>query len=156
MLGLYGYKTGLLVAQVVALVIMSAVFLILISGIQINRHELTMKDVAAKHIAAPKYLLPTAFLDTVTQQLPILLITTWYSSEAAGSVQYGVEDIGTADDIDWWGSRTGIFSAFSWMFGLINTPQKECYLIHGKFCHSWGSLPWWQMIFLEKNYLPGY
>lgn len=84
LLGLYGYKTGLLVAQVVALVIMSAVFLVLISGIQINRRELAMKEVAAKHIVAPKYLLPTAFLDTVTQQLPILLITAWYSSEAAG------------------------------------------------------------------------
>ena len=40
---------------------------------------------ARKHSNAPCYLFPTTMLDTFTKQLPVFLITAWFSTELAGS-----------------------------------------------------------------------
>ncbi|GAB4255693.1 MAG: lipopolysaccharide biosynthesis protein [Methylomicrobium sp.] len=83
-LGIFGYANGLLIAQLLALLILVVVFLGVLFGIVRQSNATEKKSVALHHSAAPKYLLPTALLDTVTQQLPIFLITAWFSSEAAG------------------------------------------------------------------------
>lgn len=41
-------------------------------------------DVARKHQAAPRFLLPTALLDVVTLQMPVMLIAGWFGSDVAG------------------------------------------------------------------------
>ncbi len=40
---------------------------------------------ARKHFHSPCYLFPTTMLDTFTKQLPVFLITAWFSTELAGS-----------------------------------------------------------------------
>ena len=82
--GIYGYSTGLLMAQVVALLLVTIVVVTALSGMNAHCHGQALRNVAKKHSAAPKYLLPTALLDVITMQLPVLLITAWFSSEAAG------------------------------------------------------------------------
>lgn len=83
-LGIYGQSSGLLVAQVVTLLVM---VLAVVAGLRpapAHWNPRAIRDIAVKHDAVPKYLLPTALLDVVTMQLPVLLITAWFSSEAAG------------------------------------------------------------------------
>jgi O-antigen/teichoic acid export membrane protein len=82
--GIYGYTTGLLMAQMISLLLLSAVVMFSLRAMCVHWSEPAMRNVAMKHSAAPKYLLPTALLDVVTLQLPVLLITAWFSSEAAG------------------------------------------------------------------------
>lgn len=43
-----------------------------------------LKAVASTYRSHPKYLLPAALLDVITLQLPVLLITAWYSTASAG------------------------------------------------------------------------
>ena len=40
---------------------------------------------AKKYANAPVYLFPSALLDTFTKQMPVFLITTWFSTELAGN-----------------------------------------------------------------------
>lgn len=44
--------------------------------------------VAVRHKASPQFVLPTALLDVLTQQLPMLLIPIWFGTEIAG--QFGM------------------------------------------------------------------
>lgn len=83
-LGLTGLGTGLIVAQIIAfLVVVTAIIVYMMPLLkQWEPHALMLA--AHKHLSAPKYLLPTALLDVLTMQLPVLLITAWYSTEAAG------------------------------------------------------------------------
>lgn len=83
-LGLTGLSTGLIVAQIIALLVVITVIIVYIMPLlkQWEPHALMLA--ARKHISAPKFLLPTALLDVLTMQLPVLLITAWYSTEAAG------------------------------------------------------------------------
>jgi O-antigen/teichoic acid export membrane protein len=83
-LGIYGYTTGLFMAQIISLLVLTAVVMFSLRAMCVQWSEPAMRNVAMKHSAAPKYLLPTAFLDVVTLQLPVLLITARFSSEAAG------------------------------------------------------------------------
>lgn len=86
-LGIYGQSSGLLMAQVVTLLVVALVVVVGLRPVSAhwNPHApRTIRDIAIKHDAVPKYLLPTALLDVVTMQLPVLLITAWFSSEAAG------------------------------------------------------------------------
>lgn len=83
-LGIYGYTTGLLIAQIISLLIVAIVVMIGLRVMRIHWGQPSMHVAAKRHSAAPKYLLPTALLDVVTLQLPVLLITAWFSSEAAG------------------------------------------------------------------------
>ena len=58
----------------------------------LKRLEPTSRDrlfhVAVRHKAAPQFVLPTALLDVLTQQLPMLLIPIWFGTEIAG--QFGM------------------------------------------------------------------
>lgn len=82
--GLWGYTNGLLLAQLASLSIVAVLFLFSLRGIGGYRVEQDLRDVAIKHVDVPKYLLATSLLDVVTLQLPVLLITAWFSSEVAG------------------------------------------------------------------------
>jgi O-antigen/teichoic acid export membrane protein len=46
------------------------------------------RPVVMRNISAPLYLFPAGLLDVLTQQLPVLLIATWFSSQLAG--QFGL------------------------------------------------------------------
>ena len=83
-LGLTGLDTGLVVAQIVALLVVAAAIIVYMMPLLKQWEPHTLMLVARKHLSAPKYLLPTALLDVLTMQLPVLLITAWYSTEAAG------------------------------------------------------------------------
>ena len=83
--GFLAAKNGLLYAQVVALLL--GLMLFLYFGYQSGIHRvspLALVAVAKMHRRAPIYLLPTALLDVFTVQLPFILITLWFSSEATG------------------------------------------------------------------------
>lgn len=41
-------------------------------------------EAARQHVKAPRYLWPSAMLDAITQQLPMLLAVLWFSAEEAG------------------------------------------------------------------------
>lgn len=83
-LGFGGNASGLVIAQIAALLVTSLIIMLQIRPLL--RHWSSQATVAAarQHIAAPKFLLPTALLDVVTMQLPVLLITAWFSSDSAG------------------------------------------------------------------------
>lgn len=78
-----GYN-GLVAAQIISLIV-TALFLSLALFLifNIKQHQ-NLPSIARQHQAAPKFLLPTALLDTVTMQLPVILITAWFGSSMAG------------------------------------------------------------------------
>lgn len=82
--GFYGFDDGLLVAQVVSLLIVAAIVVMSIIRVVPFVGVNPLWVMAKTHKSAPAYLLPTALLDVVSLQLPVLLITTWFSIEAAG------------------------------------------------------------------------
>ncbi len=84
-LGIVGCANGLLYAQLIAGVT-TLLFIILVIFNELKpRSSFSAITVAAnKHYRAPTFLLPTALLDVLTMQLPVILITAWFSSEAAG------------------------------------------------------------------------
>jgi len=84
-LGIAGCANGLLYAQLIA--VSAALFFIMLSAYKDMRPRLSFSAitaVAVKHYRAPAFLLPTALLDVFTMQLPVILITAWFTSEAAG------------------------------------------------------------------------
>lgn len=83
-LGIYGYGAGLLAAQFVSLLAVAVIAMTVFPAMFVRWDKHALRSVALAHIAAPKYLLPTALLDVVSLQLPVLLITAWFNSEAAG------------------------------------------------------------------------
>lgn len=83
LLGNWNFQGGLLVAH------MSSVLLVtlLIGRFLPTSTQLDLRSillVAHKYNSTPKYALPTALLDVITQQVPIILIGTWYGSSEAG------------------------------------------------------------------------
>lgn len=83
-LGLWGIHSGLMLAQIVAGFIMAVIVLTGFCSLQINWQNHNFWKIAKKHSTSPKYLLPTSLLDVFTLQIPIFLITAWFSNEAAG------------------------------------------------------------------------
>ncbi len=83
-LGLGGNAAGLVIAQIVALLVTSLTIMMQIRPLLRHWSSQAAVAVARQHRAAPKFLLPTALLDVVTMQLPVLLITAWFSSDSAG------------------------------------------------------------------------
>ncbi len=84
-LGIAGYINGLLYAQLIA--VLTTLFFIIFHVCQDMRPRssfLAITAAANKHYRAPVFLLPTSLLDVLTMQLPVILITAWFSSEAAG------------------------------------------------------------------------
>ncbi len=83
-LGYSGTRSGLMHAQVIALAVACAFIGTRLLPMLANWNSRSVADAGRKHQAAPKLLLPTALLDVVTTQLPVLLITGWFNSETAG------------------------------------------------------------------------
>lgn len=83
-LGLGGVADGLLLAQLAALLAVAILALGSLREARAGWHLPSMRSVAGQYSEAPRYLLLTAILDVVTLQLPVLVITARYSSEAAG------------------------------------------------------------------------
>lgn len=79
---------GLIYSQLIAYILVAVVLFLYVA----KRQKLASRDrllnVSLQHIAAPKFVLPTALLDVLTQQLPMLLIPIWFSTELAG--QFGM------------------------------------------------------------------
>lgn len=82
--GLLHINNGLLIAQICA----SGCFCLAALWIGRSAAYLWKKQqlqaTALAHKNAPKYLLPTALLDVVTLQMPVLLIAAWFGSDDAG------------------------------------------------------------------------
>jgi lipopolysaccharide exporter len=83
-LGYSGAGYGLIIAQVVALVIVCALIAMQVLPRMQRWSYRSMLAVATAHRAAPRFLLPTALLDVVSIQLPLFLISAWFSNEASG------------------------------------------------------------------------
>lgn len=86
-LGLISVTEGLLYSQAISV----SLTLIITSSIaykSLKPHSRLeprlLVNVARDYQRAPIFLLPTALLDVVSMQLPVLLITVWFSSDSAG------------------------------------------------------------------------
>ncbi len=81
--GIWGFKDGLLVAQVSSALLV----LVLISRylpVPSWTNFRSISSVAFRYRNPPKYLLPTAMLDVIALQLPVILIVAWYGPSDAG------------------------------------------------------------------------
>lgn len=83
-LGLFGFSQGLLLAQIVSVGVVAIFMLMLLLSINPIAEKAIIKQEMKRHLSAPKFLLPTALIDIFTQQLPVLLITAWFSTNSAG------------------------------------------------------------------------
>jgi len=82
--GMWRLESGLLFAQVLAISVMAALCWREIAKLDVSfgRHDVIAA--VRKHRSAPKFLLPAALLDVVTQQLPLLLIVALFDANLAG------------------------------------------------------------------------
>ena len=78
------YQQGLILAQVLACAVSAGIALWFSRSAAKCWRRTEFKSVARIHANAPKYLLPTALLDTITIQLPVVLIASWFGQEMAG------------------------------------------------------------------------
>lgn len=83
-LGLLGLGSGLIIAQLIGMLVGLVLITFQLMPLIKRINVIALLKTARQHQAAPKYLLPTALLDVGTMQLPIVLITAWFSTEAAG------------------------------------------------------------------------
>jgi O-antigen/teichoic acid export membrane protein len=83
-LGIWGFATGMMIALLISFAFIALYLIWSMKYLCSRDSSLDLMEVAKKHSAAPKYLLPTSFLDVATLHLPIFLITAWFSTEAAG------------------------------------------------------------------------
>lgn len=83
-LGYSNAESGLILAQIIALIVACAFVGMRLMPMLSEWNYRSMLDAGRKHPSVPRFLLPTALLDVVTMQLPVLLITAWFSSELAG------------------------------------------------------------------------
>ena len=81
--GYYSYDSGLLVAQAISAV---AVLSLAVRYLPKPSYERFRSGLtAAKPFSvSPKYMLPTAMLDVITLQIPLVLISLWYGASDAG------------------------------------------------------------------------
>jgi O-antigen/teichoic acid export membrane protein len=91
--GAWGVAGGLLLAQLLGGVLgLAALALLLARGPAAKAHgvsapeaeAVSAAEAARRHPQAPRYLWPSAMLDAVTQQLPMLLAVAWFSTAEAG------------------------------------------------------------------------
>ena len=83
-LGILGFHSGMMLGQIVAGLIVTVMILVGLRSLKANWRSYGFWTIAKTHRSSPKYLLPTSLLDVITLQLPVLLISAWFSSEAAG------------------------------------------------------------------------
>lgn len=83
LLGIWEFESGLLIAQIMSLLVL---MLLIIRYFPISKWSGmdSMLTVGRKYGHAVKYMLPTALLDVITLQIPIILIGLWYGSSEAG------------------------------------------------------------------------
>lgn len=81
--GIVELKNGLLLAQIIAFTLL---FFLIVRYIPIcvEFNCVGILVAAKKYSSTPKYALPSALLDVITTQLPIVLIGVWYGSAEAG------------------------------------------------------------------------
>jgi O-antigen/teichoic acid export membrane protein len=92
LLGAYGVAGGLLWGQLAGGVVGLAALLVLLSSLLPLKGlegadpgpRVSATEAARRHPQAPRYLWPAALLDTITQQLPMLLAVAWFSAAVAG------------------------------------------------------------------------
>ena len=82
--GFFHSDNGLLIAQICASVCLCLVALWLGRSAAHLWQKQQLQATALAHKNAPKYLLPTALLDVITLQMPVLLIAAWFGSDEAG------------------------------------------------------------------------
>jgi O-antigen/teichoic acid export membrane protein len=83
--GYFGLHNGLLFSQLTALIISLSLSLFFVNSSFKSQIAISdLKLIARKHRSSPLYLLPTALLDVIGNQLPIFLITIWFSNELTG------------------------------------------------------------------------
>ncbi len=75
---------GLLLAQAIACGVTTAAACWFLRSAAPLWHRGSLGQIAMAHSNAPKYLLPTALLDIATMQLPVILISVWFSESMAG------------------------------------------------------------------------
>ena len=83
LLGIWSFEDGLLVAYVGSVLLLIS----LISRHLPRPNRINFSNIwsaAYKFRNTPKYILPTALLDVLTLQLPVILIGAWYGSSEAG------------------------------------------------------------------------
>lgn len=82
-LGIYGHVEGLIVSQIISVIVVLGIVsrqLPKITHLSLG----SIRKIAKKYVQAPMYLLPTAFLDVITLQIPILFISAFYGDSEAG------------------------------------------------------------------------
>lgn len=85
LLGFLGVTSGLLYAQIFSsLFLLTFAFYIISRDFDIKRVSRLVAPIAKKYKTAPTFLLPTALLDTVTLQLPVIFIAAFFTTEASG------------------------------------------------------------------------
>lgn len=91
-LGIYGFSAGLLIAQIMSFATASALVAVSLSSLRPITNWQSLRDTARKYGSVPRLMLPTVLLDSITQQLPVVLITAWFGSQSAGhfSMAWGV------------------------------------------------------------------
>lgn len=83
-LGLLGADPGLLAAQVIAFSLMAMLGWWQLAKLRLRFHRQSMASVMHCYKSAPKFLLPAALVDVLTQQLPMLLIIALFDADLAG------------------------------------------------------------------------
>lgn len=83
-LGFLHISNGLLIAQIFASFCLCLVALCLGRSASRLWKKPQLQETAFAHKNAPKYLLPTALLDVITLQLPVVLISAWFGADEAG------------------------------------------------------------------------
>lgn len=82
--GLWGFHGGMMLGQIVASLIVTVMLLVGLRGLREGWRSHDFPAVIKRHRSSPKYLLPTSLLDVFTLQLPVLMISNWFSNEEAG------------------------------------------------------------------------
>jgi len=82
--GFLNINNGLLIAQITASACLCLVALWFGRSVTRLWQKQQLKATALAHKNAPKYLLPTALLDVITMQMPVLLIAAWFGADDAG------------------------------------------------------------------------
>lgn len=81
-LAVFAVAAGMLYASLLAICVVAVASMLLLPRAPWRREP--MLAAARGRASVPGYLLPTAMLDTVTLQLPVLLLAAWFGTRVAG------------------------------------------------------------------------
>jgi O-antigen/teichoic acid export membrane protein len=120
--GVFGSAAGMMIASLISFTLVALFMLWFLRSIYSRDNNLNFLQVAKKHSAAPKYLLPTSLLDVATLHLPIFLITAWFSTEMAGQFSMAWKILGLPSALI--GGSIG--QVFYQKFSVIWPDSKAC------------------------------